>query len=248
MRTRAATPSNDGHPNAEVVLADGDRSVLVTLAAAAATAFVCAWFPAPDAPPLAVARAQGLRDWTAVNGAALHATAVALLLVALSLILVAAALTTLARRHLGHSVLADLLLACAAVVAVLLTLDMAASTLALLLPGLVGTNLADVPDPVVVGWLSVGGYTHLLGDFQIAFVAAGLLGGTQIAHRLGLINRWLAFGGTAVAGCAALGALGIAAGVQLLYPLWFIGTFGFYLALAGLSVVAVLAVRRLRTA
>lgn len=224
-------------------LAAEDRSVLITIAVAAAVAFVGAWFPAPDSPRVGQASAQEVRDWVTANATALLLTAVALLLVALAFLVIASGLAALARRHLGHGILTDLLLASGTVVAILLTLDTGASTLALLLPGLVDTTLTDVSDQVIVGWLGIGGYTHLLGDLQIAFVASALACGSLIARRLGLVNRWLAYGGLAISASAGVGALAIVTSIAALYPLWFIGTFGLYLALAVLAVAALLAAR-----
>jgi len=97
----------------------------------------------------------------------------------------------------------------------------------------------------VVSWLAIGGFTHFLGDLQMAFVVLALASGCLIALRLGLVNRWLCYGGLVISGCAALVTLGISLALGALYPLWFVGAFGLYLSLLVLAVSAVLARRRL---
>jgi hypothetical protein len=226
-------------------LAREDRGTLLVIVVASAAAFVAGWFPAPDAPRVGQASAAEVRAWVATNAGALHVTATALVIAAVSFIVVASGLSALARRHLRGSQLSELVVGSAVVVAVLLVLDTAASTMPLLLPGLVDTTLADVSDPVVVGWLAIGGFTHLLGDLQLAFVALGLASGCLIALRLGLVNAWLCYGGLVVAGCAAAGILGITLTLSALYPLWFVGTFGLYVSLLVLAVSAAIAWRRL---
>jgi hypothetical protein len=226
-------------------LSPSDRGTLLLVGIAAAAAFVGGWFPAPDSPRVGQAGAAEIRSWAEANSAALHTTATALTVVAICLVLVGAGPSSLARRHLPASTLPEIVLGSAVVVAVLLVLDVAAATTPLLLPGLVDTRLVDVSDAVVVGWSAVGGFTHLLGDLQLAFVSAGLAAGSLIALRLGLMTRWLCYGGLVVAGCAALGSLAITLSVPALYPLWFVGTFGLYVALLVLAVAALLARRRL---
>lgn len=230
---------------ARTVLSRSDRGTVLLVAVAAAIAFVGGWFPAPDAPRVGQATAAELRTWVESNSTALHLTATALVLVAVSLVVVASGLSALARRHLEGSVLPELVAASGVAVAILLLLDAAASTVGLLLPRLVDTSLGDVSDPVVVGWSAISGFTHLLGDLQLGFVALGLATGSVIALRLRLVPRWLCYGGIVVAGCAAFGTLGITLSLTALYPLWFVGAFGLYLSLLVLAVSSLVAGRRL---
>lgn len=233
-------------PTAESPLDTRDVPALRVVAVASAAVFVASWFPAPDSPGYGGATPAAVRAWAVANAGALHVSTTAMLVVAVGFVLVASALASVARRHLGTPQTADVLVACAAVGGLLVVMDAASSSVALLLPGLVGTNLAVVSDDVVVGWLSIAGYTHLLGDLQVAFVALALLSGTIIAGRVGLVNRALEIAGLVVATAAGVAAVGIVFGASALYPLWFVGTFGLYLALLVVSVASLRALRRLR--
>ncbi|MFZ0324015.1 MAG: hypothetical protein WAN48_07780 [Actinomycetes bacterium] len=229
----------------EPLLSFDDRATLLVIAVAAAVAFVVGFFfPPPDSPRVGQADAADVRAWVESNSVALHAAATALVLAAVGFLVVAAGLSALVRRHLRGSMLSELLVGSAVVVAVLLVLDTAAQTMSLILPGLVDTNLADVSDPVVVIWLAVGGFTHFLGDLQMAFIAVLLASGTMAARRLRLVNRWLGYLGLVVAGCSALGTLGITLSIDALYPLWFVGIYGFYFSLLVLAASAAFAWRR----
>jgi hypothetical protein len=222
-----------------------DRATLLVIAIAAAVSFVAGFFfPPPDSPRVGQADAAEVRRWVETNSGALHVAATALLLAAVGFVVVSAGMSALVRRHLRGSMLSELLVSGAVVVAVLLILDTAAQTMALILPGLLDTNLADVSDPVVVTWLAVGGFTHFLGDLQMAFIAVVLTSVSLAGLRLRLINRWLCYLGLVVAACAALGTLGITLSLRVLYPLWFVGIYGFYLSLLVLAVSALLAWRR----
>jgi hypothetical protein len=243
--TNHETTTIEPRPTQASRLAPEDRTPLLVIAVAATAAFVGGWFPEPDSPRVGQASAADVRAWADANAGALHTAATALMIVAVSFIVVASGLSALARRHLRGSMLSELVVGSAVAVSVLMVLDTAASTMSLLLPGLVDTKLADVSDPVVVGWLAIGGFTHFLGDLQLAFVALALASGSLIARRLGLVNRWLCYGGLVIAGCAAVGTLGITLALGVLYPLWFVGTFGLYLGLLVLAVSALLARRRL---
>jgi hypothetical protein len=227
------------------VLSPRDRATLLVVAVAAAVAFVAGFFfPPPDGPRVGQASAAEVRSWVEANSVALHAAATGLVLAAVGFLVVAAGVSALVRRHLPGSMLSELLVGGTVVVAVLLVLDTAAQTMGLLLPGLVDTDLAEVSDPVVVTWLAVGGFTHFLGDLQMAFIAVVLASGSLAAHRLGLVNRWLCYAGLGLAGCAVLGTLGITLSVDALYPLWFAGIYGFYLSLLVLAASALLSWRR----
>jgi len=245
MASDASTRPEARTTQRTTTLAAEDRTTLLVIAVASTAAFVGGWFPAPDGPRVGQSSAADVRTWVDANAGALHTTATAMVIVAMSFIIVASGLSSLARRRLRGSMLPELVVGSAVVVAVLTVLDVAAATMSLLLPRLVDTTLADVSDPVVVSWLAIGGFTHFLGDLQIAFVVLALASGCLIALRLGLVNRWLCYGGLVISGCAALGTLGISLALGALYPLWFVGAFGLYLSLLVLAVSAVLARRRL---
>ena len=228
------------------MLSVDDRSTLLVLATAAVVSFVAGFFfPPPDGPRVGQADAAEVRRWVETNSGALHVSATALLLAAVGFLVLAAGLSALVRRHVRGSMLSELLVGGTVVVVVLLILDTAAQTMSLLLPGLVDTDLAEVSDPVVVTWLAIGGFAHFLGDLQMAFVAVVLASGSLAALRLQLVNRWWCYLGFVLAACAALGTLGITLSVAALYPLWFVGIYGFYLSLLVLGGSATLAWRRL---
>jgi hypothetical protein len=157
---------------------------------------------------------------------------------------VAAALSALVKRRLPGSLLAELTLASGLMFALLFLLNTAAETMTLLLPGMVGTDLSKVEDTVLVGWYGISGYTHLLGDLQMAFIALALVAVPLAALRTGLVNRWLCWIGLLLGGCAALGTVGIVLSIEPFYPLWFAGMFGFFFALIVLAISCLMTWRR----
>jgi hypothetical protein len=234
-QTRLARPA---------VLRFDDRRTLLAMTATSGLGFIASWLPAPDAPNLGDAGATEVRDWIAANSTALRVSALAMLLTALCLVVTAAGLASLARRRLAPSMLPDALLACTVVVAVVLVLDIAASTTGRVVPQLLDTTISDVTDPVVVGWLAIGGYAHYLGDLNMAFIAVVLVSGSLLALRLHLTKRWLCYLGVALGVCGGLGVIGLVLAVPVLYALWFAGIFGLYLGLLVLCVSCLLAWRR----
>ncbi len=239
-----AAPTSSARPASVLLLKD--RSTVAVISVAAAVAFVAGFFfPPPDSPRVGQASAADVRGWAAAHSGSLHAAATGLVLAAVGFVVVSAGLSALVRRRLDGSMLAELLVGSAAVVAVLLVLDTAAQTMSLILPGLLDTTLVDVSDPVVVAWLAIGGFTHFLGDLQMAFIAVLLASGSLATLRLHLVHRWLCYVGLGLASCAALGTFGITLSVRVLYPLWFVGIYGFYLSLLVLAVSAALAWRRM---
>jgi hypothetical protein len=230
------------------VLVSADRSTLLAIALTSGVAFIACWLPAPDAPGLGSSDADAVRAWIAANSTALRASAVAIMLVSVTLVATAAGLVSLARRRLSASLVPDLTLACAVVVGVVLMLDIAASTTGRVVPQLLDTTISDVTDPVVVGWLAVGGYAHYLGDLNMVFISVLLACGSQLALRLRLTKRWLCYLGMALGACGGLGVIGLMLAVPALYPLWFAGMFGLYLGLLVLSISCLLSWRRLASA
>jgi hypothetical protein len=231
-----------------LVLTTQDRPTLLVMAVAASLGFIASFFPAPDAPRVGQASAADVRAWVDANSTALHVAVTSILLLAVAIVVVAAGLAALSRRHLAASMLPEALLGAAVVVAVMLVLDVAASATSLILPGMVDTSLADVSDPVVVNWLAIGGYTHFLGDLQVAFVAVVMVSGSLAARALRLVNRWWCYLGTVVGICGAVGTLAITSTVPALYVFWFVGMFGFVISLLVVAVSCLLVLRRIRLA
>jgi hypothetical protein len=221
-----------------------DRGALLVLGIAALITFLAGWVSTPDSPRVGQASAAEVRDWATANASALHTYATASVLASIGFLIVAASLSALVRRHLRGSMLSELILGSVVAFVVLTVLDTAASTIGLLLPGLIDTKLPDVADPVVRSWLAISGFTHLLGDLRMAFVATMIATGSLIALNLRLTNKWLCYAGLVIAGSAAIGVLGITLSIAALYPLWFAGMFGLYFALAALATSAFLTRRR----
>lgn len=226
------------------VVGPEDRALLLTIAVAAATTFFAGFVAPPDGLDLVRGDAAQARAWLETGSAALHAATIAVVTAAVGLVVVAAAMSALLRRHRPGSPLSEMMLGGAVATAIVLVLDVATQSVGLLLPGLVGTSTAEVDDTVVVGWVAVAGVTHLLGDFQVAFLALVLLSGSWAALQLRLMSRWLCYGGLAVAAAAVLGTLSIALGAAALYPFWFLAVFGFYASMLVLAVASLLARRR----
>lgn len=225
-------------------LDSADRPRLLVVAIAAAAVLVAGFLAPPDGLDLGSGDAAGIRGWVEGNAAALHVAAVSITVAALGLVVVASGVSALARRHLPGSMLPDLMLAGSLGAALVLLADLAAQTTGLLLPGLVGTRLGDVDDAVVVGWIAVGGVTHLLADLQVAFLALAITAGSIAALRLQLVNRWLCYAGLAVGASALLGTASILLGATVLYPFWFVTVFGLFASMLVLAVSALLARRR----
>lgn len=237
----------DTHPAGDLErtaldLADLPRLLVVAVAALAVA--VAGFVSPPDGADLTSADASGVRRWFADNAAGLHAAGVGTTVAAIGLIVVAAGVAALVRRHLAGSMLPELMVAGSVGTAFVLLVDLAAGSVGLLLPGLVGSSPGDVDDAVVVGWVAVAGVTHLLSDLQVAFLAVTILAGSLAALRLGLVNRWLCYAGLVVGVAAVLGTASILLGVSALYPFWFVAVFGLYASMLVLSVSAFLARRR----
>lgn len=225
-------------------LDSADRARLLVVAVAAFAVGIAGFVSPPDGLDQGSADPASLRGWVEGNAAALHAAAVSITIAALGLVVVASGVSALARRHLTGSMLPELMLAGSLGAALVLLADLAAQTTGLLLPGLVGTQLDDVDDAVVVGWTAVGGVTHLLADLQVAFLAVAITAGSLAALRLQLVNRWLCYAGLVVGASAVLGTASIVLGATVLYPFWFVAVFGLYASMLVLGVSALLARRR----
>jgi hypothetical protein len=225
-----------------------DRSTLLVVGIAALVTFVAGWVSAPESPRFGQASAADVRTWFETNAGALRVYATASMVAAVGFIIVAAGLSALARRHLKGSMLSEVVVGSVSLVVALTVLDTAAATVGTLLPRLIDTTLPAVQDPIVRSWLAVAAFTHFVGDLKMAFIALLVAAGSLIALRLHLTNRWLCFAGLAVSAGAGLGTLSVTLTVPALYPTWFVGMFGLYLALAVLATSAFLTRRRIARA
>lgn len=237
LTVSAASPPTGG-------IDEGDRSTLVVVAVAAAATFLAGLFPPPDGLAVGDSGPGEVRTWLESNAGSIHLAVLAVVVAAVGLVVVAAAMSSLVRRHRAGSILPELMLGGAVATSVVLVIDVAAQSAGLLLPGLVGTPLGEVPDQIVVGWVAVAGVTHLLSDLQVAFLSVVLVSGSLAALRVQVVNRWLCYAGLVVGAAAVLGTISIAFGVAALYPFWFVALFGFYASMLVLAVSALLARRR----
>ncbi len=204
--------------------------------------FVLALTATVDGPVPGTATAEQVREFAWSSDVAIRVAATTGLLAVVALLVFVSSLATMARQGRPGSVLPDLILGAGLCLAVVQLLGTAASTMVGLLPGLLGTDLAATDDATVRGWYDLTGFTHFLGDLQMAPVAVALLA----VSAAGLLPRWIAWAGTVIGVAAALGAVGATTAAEPLYPLWFVGLFGWWLwtLVAG----AAFAVRYRRTA
>lgn len=223
-----------------------DRPRLGVVAVAAAITFLAGFVSTPDGLPLGSADPAAARAWWIANEMALHTAALGAVAAALGLLVVASGVSALVRRHDPTSMLPELVVVGSLGTAVILLLNLAAETVGLLLPPLIGTDLDRVDDGVVVGWLGAAGVSHLLGDLQVCFLAVAITSGSLAALRLRLVAHWLCYAGIAVGLCGGLGTLAVVLDLAALYPFWFVAAFGLYASMGVVAVSAVLARRRTR--
>src|SRR5690242_12324443 len=233
-------------PAATVAPHREDRPTLLTGAVAGVVLLLTAFVSGPDGPPVATGTPPEIRTFLADNAAALQiATAGGLLAVAALLVFVAS-LTRLIRNHLPRSVLADVVLGAGGLLTVLLFLTVATTSLTLLLPDLIGSDRASVDDDVLRGWYALSGFTHFLGDLQMAPLAL-LFGAFSIAAlRARMVARWVAVVGAGLAACAVAGLAGILSTWSPLYVLWFVALFGWLVWTLLVSIAFLVRWHRLR--
>jgi hypothetical protein len=226
-------------------LARRDRPALLT-GAVAGIAFLLAGFVSPpQGPDMTTATAEQIRSFLAGNTAALRIATVAGLIGVVAALMFIACLTRLVRTRLPESMLADTVLAGGILLTIVYWLTVTTTAMALLLPGLIGADVETVEDGVLRGWYALSGFTHFLGDLQMAPLALLLTAFCVAALRGRLLPRWLAVVGLVLAGCAAVGLVGVATQLSPLYPLWFVALFGWVLWVLATSIVFLLRWRRL---
>jgi hypothetical protein len=104
-----------------------------------------------------------------------------------------------------------------------------ADAVPVVLPDLIGAQLSTVDDDVLRGWYGITGFTHLLGDFQMALIAL-LVGTFSVAVlRTAVVPRWIGWLGAAITVAAALGTVGVTTNTKPLYGFWMGGIFGWVL-------------------
>jgi hypothetical protein len=200
-----------------------------------------------EGPDVGRASTDQIRNFVAGNDAGLRAGVLVGLLTVISLVVFVAALATRIRSAAPASVLAGAVAGAGLLFAVIQLLDVAAQGMLRLLPGLIGSSSLDgIDDATVRSWYGLTGYTHFLGDLQVAPVAVVLVGMSTAALRLGLLPRWLGWTGIVLGVAAAVGVIGIALALEALYPLWFVGMIGFWLWGLALGVAAAVRWRRER--
>jgi hypothetical protein len=197
-----------------------------------------------EGPPVGQASADRIRAYTEASAGSIRLAVAVGLLAVVTLVVFTAALATRIRLAAPGSVLACAVAGAGLLIAVVQLLDVAATGVPRLLPGLIGTSLADVDDATLRGWYGLTGFTHFLGDLQMAPIAVVLLGTSIAGLRHRLVPRWLGWAGVVLGAAAALGVLGIALAVDALYPLWFTGLFGWWLWTLAVAIVAAVQWRR----
>jgi hypothetical protein len=214
------------------------RGAAITAAVTGPLILVVSFAPQPaDGPDMATATAAQIRAWAQSQATALRIGALSGLFGLAVLLIITAALTRVIRDALPKSLLADLFAGAGYLLAVSLFLTDTAGAVPAVLPDLVGADLATVDDDVLRGWYDIAGFTHLLGDFQMAFIAL-LIGAFSVAAlRTRVVPRWVGWLGVAITVAAALGTAGVTTNSGTLYGFWFGGIFGWLLwyALVGIT-------------
>jgi hypothetical protein len=214
------------------------RGAAITAAVTGPLILVVSFAPQPtDGPDIATATAAQIRAWAQSQATALRIGALSGMLGLAVLLILTAALTRVIRDALSQSLLADLFAGAGYLLAVSLLLTNTANAVPAVLPDLIGADLATVDDDVLRGWYGITGFTHLLGDFQMAFIAL-LIGAFSLAAlRTRVVPRWIGWLGMAITVAAALGTAGVTTNSGLLYGFWFGGIFGWLLwyAIVGIT-------------
>jgi hypothetical protein len=206
-----------------------NRGAAITAAVAGPLIIVASFLSPSDGPDVTTATADQIRAWAVSQATAQRVGALGGLLSLALLLVMTAALTRVLRDALPRSPLADLFAGAGYLLIGALFLNVTASAVPVVLPDLVGASPATVDDDVLRGWYGITGFTHLLGDFQMTFIAL-LVGAFSVAAlRARFVARWIGWVGLAVAGSAALGTVGVALNSGVLYGFWFGGLFGWVL-------------------
>ncbi len=251
---RAAVPKDvenatgSEHPNVPLAAPGTSGDGLAALVAAIsgllllATSFV----QPPDGPTVGSATAAQVRAFATDNDTALRAAATAGIIAFVLVVVFTAALARIVRARLPGSILASLVAAGGILVGMMLWLNTAATSMTVLLPDLIDTELARVDDTTVLSWYGLTGFTHFLGDLVMAPIALTMSAFSIAALAGGLLPRWLAWLGLAFAASGVVGTVGITTGSGVLYAFWFGGLFGWALWILLVSITEGLRWRRTR--
>jgi hypothetical protein len=205
------------------------RAAAITAAVIGPLFLIFSFAQPPDGPDVTTATAAQIRTWAQSEATALRIGALGGMLALAVLLIITAALARVIRDALPRSLLADLFAGASYLLAGSLFLANTASAVPAVLPDLIGADVTTVDDDVLRGWYGITGFTHLLGDFQMTFIAL-LVGAFSVAAlRSRVVPRWVGWLGVAITAAAALGTAGVATNSALLYGFWFGGIFGWVL-------------------
>ncbi|WP_328472247.1 hypothetical protein OHA21_09365 [Actinoplanes sp. NBC_00393] len=205
------------------------RGAALTAAVAGPLILVLSFTQPPDGPDMATASAAQIRTWALSQATALRIGALGGVLSLAVLLTATAALSRVIRDALPRSLLADLFAGAGLLLIGSLFLNSTAWALPAVLPGLIGADLATVDDATLRGWYALTGFTHLLGDFQMIFIAVMVGAFSAAALRARMVPRWVGWLGVVITLSAVLGTVGITTSSDLLYGFWFGGLFGWVL-------------------
>lgn len=205
------------------------RGAAITAAIAGPLILVGSFASPADGPDVATATAEEIRTWAHTQATALHVGALGGLLSLAVILIMTAALTRVLRDALPRSLLADLFAGASLLLVGSLFLNVTAGAVPVVLPDLIGADLNTVDDDVLRGWYGLTGFTHLLGDFQMIFIALLVGGYSAGVLRARMLPRWIGWLGSAIAVSAGLGTAGVALNSGPLYGFWLGGIFGWVL-------------------
>jgi hypothetical protein len=220
-------------------------SALLAAAISGGAYFLGIFIPQTEGPAVETASADQIRSFLATHDTGLRVGAAAAAL-AIPLILVfTTSLARLIRAQLPGSQLADLVVAGGVLVAVWHWIVMAGTSMTLV-QGLDGYDLARVDDATLRGWYGISNFTHIFADLGMAGIAT-VIGATSIVIlRTRFVARWLGWLGVVVAVGGAVGTIGVMIAWKPLAAVWFVGIFGWFLWLLGVSIGCAVRLRRSR--
>jgi hypothetical protein len=203
------------------------RGAALTAAITGVLAFAASFVQGPDGPSLLTATGAQVHAYAQSQAGAIRLAALAASVSVAVLLIFTAAVTRVLREASPRSLLGDLFAGASILLVGALFLNAVAGALPAVLPDLAG---GDTPSDETFGnWNGIAGFTHLIGDFQMVFIALLTGAFSLAAWRARIVPRWVAALGAAVAAAAALGTAGIALNSGALYGVWFAGLFGWAL-------------------
>lgn len=205
------------------------RGAAITAAVTGPLLLALSFAQSADGPKVATATPADIRAWGSSEASAVRVGALGAMLGIVVWLVLTAALTRVARDALPRSLLADVFAGAGYLLTVTLFLAAVADALPVVLPDLIGARLTTVDDDVLRGWYGLTGFTHLIGDFQMAFIALLVGAFSLVALRTGVVPRWIGWLGVAITVAAALGTAGVTTNTKALYGFWMGGVFGWAL-------------------